>query len=115
MQVASLEPRDAAAVAELWLAGALESSAADSSFAPRQSPAECAASVESDLASGAYFGWGVFEASERHLFGYLTARVEKPSEVFTRSKSLYLLDLDVRPSARRQGLATSLVATARRH
>ena len=115
MQVALLEPRDAPAVAALWLAGAAESAVWDSSFVPSKSVAECISSVEADLSSNAYFGWGVFESSSRLLLGYLTARTECPSEVFRRGSMLQLLDLDVHVSARRNGVGTRLLAAARSH
>lgn len=115
MQLARLETRDASAMAELWLAGAAESGATDPSFLPRQTLAECAASIEADLANKVYFGWGVFEASTRGLLAYLTARIEEPSKAFQRDASLYLLDLDVKRLARRQGFGTGLVAAAKRY
>ena len=115
MELAPLEPRDAPGIAALWLAGAAESAAWDSSFAPSQSLAECIASVESDLSGNAYFGWGVLESSNRLLVGYLTARVEKPSREFRRGALLQLLDLDVQLNARRQGIGSRLVESARAH
>ena len=68
-----------------------------------------------ELSENAYFGWGLFTSSGRSLLCYLTAPVKKASKVFRRDALLQLLDLDVRFSARRQGLGTGLVEAACAH
>lgn len=107
-----LAPSDAAAIAELWLAGAAESAAFNSTFRPRVSVAEYGASVAEELRSGSCTGWGVFNA-DNILLGYLTARIAQPSVEFEQAPYLYLLDLDVRATSRRHGIGTKLVEIAR--
>ena len=112
MKTRALASADASAVAEVWLAGAHESAAVDGAFRPRVSVSEYGASLAEEFASGAIVGWGCFSA-EGSLLGYLTARASEASREFVPAKYLYLLDLDVRSSARRQGIASELVRTAR--
>jgi ribosomal protein S18 acetylase RimI-like enzyme len=113
MKTRALAAADASAVAELWLVGAQESAAVDSAFLPRVSVSEYSASLTEELLSGAVVGWGCYSV-EGSLMGYLTARLSEASAEFVPSKYLYLLDLDVRSSARRQGVASELVRAARR-
>ncbi|MCW5658416.1 MAG: GNAT family N-acetyltransferase [Burkholderiaceae bacterium] len=114
MNIRALAAADAMHIAELWHAGALESAAADQAFRPRVTLAEYGASLQIELNTGAVFGWGAFSA-EGTLHGYLTAKVVPPSPDFEQAESLYLLDLDVRPHMRRQGIATALVRSAQRY
>lgn len=114
MKVRTLEPSDASAIATLWIAGAIESATIDPSFRPRVSVAECGEALEAEFKSGAVLGWGTFAAKDSALLGYLTARLSEPSPEFEQASFLYLLDLDVRPDMRRQGVGSHLVSLARR-
>ena len=111
MEFRVLTTADASAVADLWLPGARESAAVNSVFQPSASVAQYSASLTQELSSQAIAGWGAF--SEGVLLGYLTARVSDADPAFVSGKYLYLLDLDVRSDARRQGIASALVRMAR--
>jgi ribosomal protein S18 acetylase RimI-like enzyme len=78
------------------------------------SVAEYAESVGAELEAKAIVGWGAFGPSNA-LLGYLTARLVQPSAEFQQTSHLYILDLDVRPQSRRQGVGTRLVQVARSH
>lgn len=112
METRDLSPTDADAVAELWLAGAQESAIVDSALQPGVSLAQHSALLTQKLDSRAVIGWGAFSA-ESKLQGYLTARIAEAEPVFVKDTYLYLLDLDVRADARRQGIASALVRMAR--
>jgi len=112
MDTRTLVAADAIAVAELWLAGAHESGVVDATFRPRVSVAEYGSTLREEFTSGTIVGWGRFSPSNE-LLGYLTARVSEASLEFLPAKYLYLLDLDVRPIARRRGIGSALVQVAR--
>ena len=115
MTIRLLIPNDAKAIAVLWHAGATESGAVDRAFLPRLSQQDYTKVVREELESGAIFGWCALSADELSIVAYLTAELVKESVEWQMESYLYVIDVDVDSSARRQGHATRLLTKAAAH
>lgn len=115
MQILPLTAGHAHAVAALWHPGAQESALHEARYMPCISIEAYAAQLAEALGAGQVIGWGVFSAPDDALLAYLTAQTNFPEPEFAAQAYLMLLDLDVHPSARQQGLARRLVDCACAH
>jgi GNAT superfamily N-acetyltransferase len=107
-----LSAADAVQMATLWVQGAEESAQADEAYRPRMDAPGYSQGLAVDLAGHRIKAWGIFSPGQT-LLAYLTAEVTWPEPEFVQTPALRLLDLDVHPTARRQGLATRLLKAAR--
>ncbi len=116
IEIRPLRAEDAPAVAALWMDGARDSAAVDPSYTPGVTAERYARTVAEELGSGQCLGWGAFApGAVPRLLAYLTAQVAVAGPEFRPRRFLYLLDLDVDRTVRRQALGSRLVAAAQAH
>lgn len=114
MEVRTLTPEDAADIARLWHAGALDSGEAEPRFMPRIGAGDYAGRIGQQLENGERFGWGV-AGEDGRLVAYLTARIEKASSDWSKDAYLCVLDVDVQADQRQRGHVRRLLAAAQAH
>ena len=106
-------PRDAAAIARLWLICTAEVAQNEPIYTPDISAEGLAGMLRTEFTQGSRFGWVVETGGE--LAGYVTSQLQEEIPVFVPRKYLYVHDLDVAPAYRGQRLSRRLMQAVELH
>jgi GNAT superfamily N-acetyltransferase len=111
--VRPIEPRDAAAIAQLWLICAAEVAKNEPIYMPDISAARLTGMLQDEFAHGSRFGW-VAEKNGK-LAGYVICQLREEAPVFVPRRYLYVHHLDVAPAYRGRRLSHKLMQAVEQH
>jgi GNAT superfamily N-acetyltransferase len=101
-------PNDSSLIAKLWLEATSEVAQHEPIYTPAISEIELTKRLAKELGEGSKKAFVAYSGDE--LAAYVTFCIEDESPVFIPRRYIYVIDLDVSPKFRQQGLSGLLMA-----